>query len=109
LTGQLSDESLGKCTVEESAVANVVIEGDTSEIDDLKEEIKVKFSRDQKSSNPWTHFGLSYHLLALITNVEMNCLTTECAVLHASRYYDTSLHGTRYNAPERVTKFLPSN
>jgi hypothetical protein len=41
--------------------------------------------------------------------VEMNCLTTECAVLHASRYYDTSLHGTRYNAPERVTKFLPSN
>lgn len=50
LTGLLSDESFGKYTVEESAVANVVIEGDTPDIDDLKNEIKLKFQK------PWTHF-----------------------------------------------------
>jgi hypothetical protein len=95
---------LGIWTVEESAVANVVIEGDTPDIDDLKKEIKLRF---KMSSKPWTHFGLQYHII--ITDHECGDELLDYGVCSTSRYYDTSLHGTRYNAPERVTKFLPSN
>lgn len=80
MTGQLSDEILGKCTLEESAVANVVIEGDTPDIDDLKKEIKIIFSNEIKTMDSLRIIIL----LSLITNEEMNCLTRQRSVQYST-------------------------
>jgi hypothetical protein len=109
LTGHLSDESLGKCTVEESAVANVVIEGNKPDIDDLKKEIKLTFLSEFKTMDSFRI--IIFILLSLITNVEMkmNCLTTECAVLHGIMILLFTVHGIMHQRGLPRSSFRLSN